>query len=197
MRGRMENLLVLYWEARGFQKLSPFIPLPRLHPAAPCHIWWGSYHSLQDFTRAFGRGTCSVTGSEKYLLCQWVLPISLDCINASATTTPREILVTQILTESPTNSQWQLGGCRDGATEMPQPLFTINSTPGNRLISLILYRFNQEKKNLHPVPNNSSIWMEIVAFWKCELWRTGTKQSCASPACLARDPLFKTWFWDK
>lgn len=34
--GCMEDLLVLYWEARDLQKLSPFILLPRLHPGAPC-----------------------------------------------------------------------------------------------------------------------------------------------------------------
>lgn len=93
-------------------------------------------------------------------------------------------------TESPIHSQGQWGGCRDGATELPQPLFTTNSTPGNKLISLIFYRFNQEKKNLCPIPNSSSVWKEIVAFWKCELWRRGTKQCCASPRCLVRDPPF-------
>lgn len=92
----MEDLLVLYWEARELQKLSPFILLPRLHPGAPCHTWWGSYCCLQGFTRALGRQACSVTGSDKYLVHRRVLPISPDCINVSATTNPKEISFPQI-----------------------------------------------------------------------------------------------------
>lgn len=96
MRVYMEDLLVLYWEGRGFQKLSPFIPLPRFHPGAPCHMWWGSYRCLQNFTSALGREAWSVTDSDKYLLYQRVLSISSDCTNVSDPTTPKEILDTQI-----------------------------------------------------------------------------------------------------
>lgn len=143
----MKDLLVLSWEARGFHKLSPFIPLPRLHPAAPCHMWWGSYHCLQDFTRALGRGDCSVT--EKYLLHQRVLPICPDCINASATTTPKEILVIQIPVIPPLLRAQHTHCGNEGAAGMePQscPSPSSQLIPPQVIISSVLYFIDLTRK---------------------------------------------------
>lgn len=180
MGGCMEDLLVLYWEARGVQKLSSLIPLPRLHPAAPCHMWWGSYHCLQDFTGALRRGDCSVTDSERYLLHQRVLPISPDCINASTTTTPKEILVTQIPVIPPLlRAQHTHSGNERAAGMEPQSCPSLSSQliPPQVIISSVLYFMNlsRKRKIFVQFPTAPQFERELLPFGSVSYGGEGTK----------------------
>lgn len=102
--GGVEDLLVLYWKARGLQKLSSLLSLQRLWPSAPCHGDAragdnAAAYKTSSLPEPWGEaGVCAVTDSSQTndLVHQRVLPISPGCIHASATTISKELSVTQI-----------------------------------------------------------------------------------------------------